>query len=383
MVMSWNKIVGHERTKRILQNSIIDNRISHAYCFTGIEGIGKDALAIQFAKVVNCIQPKVLENSIDSCETCHSCKAFESLSHPNVELVFSLPAGKSSDSKGDSIYDKMGQDQIDLIKEELLHKAENPYLPISLPNATQIKIANIREIKQKLSLSSFNGKRRFVIILNADEMNTEAANAFLKTLEEPHENITIIMITSKPESLLQTIMSRCQQIIIQPLDDKQIVRKLILDDNIDEIDAKIAARFSNGSYLKAREYVSSENKLLRNELVDILRTSLKKANFREDMVRKIEAYSKAKDKNQLSRSLQMLMFWLNDVYSLKNGAGENQIVNSDDIATLKKFAGAFGDKNIPASIEEIEYGVSLIYRNININLSLMNIFLKLRQNFIA
>jgi hypothetical protein len=101
------------------------------------------------------------------------------------------------------------------------------------------------------------------------------------------------------------------------------------------------------------------------------------------MVRKIEAYSKAKDKNQLSRSLQMLMFWLNDVYSLKNGAGENQIVNSDDIATLKKFAGAFGDKNIPASIEEIEYGVSLIYRNININLSLMNIFLKLRQNFIA
>ncbi len=380
--MSWNKIIGHERIKRILQNTILDNRVGHAYCFTGIEGIGKDALAIQFAKVVNCENPVKIDDSVDSCNVCHSCRAFDNLSHPNVELLFSLPAGKTGDTKGDSAYDKMSADQIDIIKEEIENKAKNPYLPIQIPNATQIKIASIREIKQKLSLSSFNGKRRFVIVLKAEEMNTEASNAFLKTLEEPHENITIILITSKPEALLQTIMSRCQQIVIPPLDDSHIIRKLVLDDGVSEIDAKIASRFAQGSYLRAKDYVSEENRTLRNDVVDILRTSLKKQNFRESFVKKIEVFAKPKDKNQISRSLQMLMFWLNDVFALKNGAPEDNIVNSDDKATLIKFAGAFGDKNVPLAISEIENGITLIFRNVNINLSLTTIFLKLRQIFI-
>ena len=323
-----------------------------------------------------------IDDSVDSCNVCHSCRAFDNLSHPNVELLFSLPAGKTGDTKGDSAYDKMSADQIDIIKEEIENKAKNPYLPIQIPNATQIKIASIREIKQKLSLSSFNGKRRFVIVLKAEEMNTEASNAFLKTLEEPHENITIILITSKPEALLQTIMSRCQQIVIPPLDDSHIIRKLVLDDGVSEIDAKIASRFAQGSYLRAKDYVSEENRTLRNDVVDILRTSLKKQNFRESFVKKIEVFAKPKDKNQISRSLQMLMFWLNDVFALKNGAPEDNIVNSDDKATLIKFAGAFGDKNVPLAISEIENGITLIFRNVNINLSLTTIFLKLRQIFI-
>lgn len=381
--MSWNKIVGHERTKRILQNALIENRVSHAYCFTGIAGIGKDALAIEFAKTANCEKPVIIENTIDSCGECHSCKAFDNLSHPNIELIFSLPAGKSGDTKGDSVYDKMTQDQIDLIREEIENKAKNPYMPIHLPNATQIKIASIRDVKNKLSMSSFNGKRRFVIVLKAEEMNNEASNAFLKTLEEPHDNITIIMITSKPEAMIQTIMSRCQQIIIQPLDDNQIVRKLIFDNAVSEIDARIAARFAQGSYLKAMDFVSEENRQLRNQVVDILRTSLKKQNYREDVVRKIEEFAKPKDKIQISRSLQMLMFWLNDVNAIKNGAPPNSVINTDDLETITKFQKAFGSKSIGSAINEIEQGISLIYRNVSQNLALITIFLKLRKIFIA
>ncbi|MFA7627394.1 MAG: hypothetical protein WCZ17_10150 [Candidatus Kapaibacterium sp.] len=381
--MSWNKIAGHERTKKILQNSLLENRVSHAYCFTGTEGIGKDALAIQFAKTANCAAPIIHNSNIDSCDKCHSCKAFDNLSHPNLELIFSLPAGKSSDSKSDSVYDKMSPEQIELIRDEISRKAINPYLPINLPNASQIKIAAVREIKNKLSMSSYNGKRRFVIVLKSDEMNAEAANAFLKTLEEPHENITIIMITSKPEAMMQTIMSRCQQIIIKPLDDTEIIRKLIIDDKLDEVDARIAARFAQGSYLKALEFVSAENRQLRNEVVDILRCCLKKQNYREEFIRKIEDFVKPKDKNQINRSLQMLMFWLNDVNSMVYGAEHNHIVNLDDLDTLGKFAKAFGDKQICNAVFEIEDGINLLYRNVNINIALITLFLKLRQIFIA
>lgn len=381
--MSWNKIVGHERTKRILQNSIIENRLSHAYCFIGIEGIGKDALAIQFAKVTNCESPIIEGKNIDSCDVCNSCKAFDNLSHPNIELIFSLPAGKSSDTKGDSAFDKMSPEQIETIKEEIEHKAKNPYLPIQIANATQIKIASVRDVKSKLAMSSFNGKRRFVVVLKSEEMNNEAANAFLKTLEEPHDSITIIMITSKPEALIQTIMSRCQQIIIPPLDDNHIIRKLMFDDKVSEIDARIASRFAQGSYLKALEFVSDENRLLRNQVVDILRTSLKKSKFREDFVKKVEEFAKSKDKNHISRSLQMLMFWLNDVNSVKHGASPEQIINLDDIDTILKFNSAFGSKRIDLAIAEIEKGIQLIFRNVNQNLAIITIFLKLRQIFIA
>jgi len=380
--MSWYKIAGHDKTKKILQNSIINERVGHAYCFTGIEGIGKDALAIQFAKVINCDDPIKDDNFIDSCDSCHSCKAFENLSHPNIELIFSLPAGKSGDTKGDTAYDKLSAEQIEIIKEEIEHKAKNPYLPIQIPNATQIKISSIRDVKQKLSLSSFNGKRRFVIVLKADEMNVEAENAFLKTLEEPQESITIILITSKPESLLQTIISRCQQIVVPPLDDNQIIRKLIIENNSNDVDAKIAARFAQGSYLKAVEYLSEENRTLRNEIVNILRICLKKQKFREELVQHIEVFLKNKDKNQINRVLQMLMFWLNDVNIIKITGRTENIVNSDDLQTIEKFYKAFGKKEIPAAINEIEQFVNMIYRNVNINLILITLFIKIRRIFI-
>lgn len=380
--MSWNKIVGHEKVKRILQNLIVSNRVGHAYCFTGIEGIGKDAAAFQFAKTLNCENQIIIDSYADSCDNCHSCKAFDHLSHPNLDIIFSLPAGKSGDSKDNSSYENLSQEQIDLIKEEIENKAQNNYLPIKIPNATQIKIASIRDIKYKLSLSSFNGRRRFVIILNANEMNQEASNAFLKTLEEPHENITIILITSMPESLLPTILSRCQQINFSPLGDNYIIRKLVLDDNIDEVDARLAAKFAQGSYLKALEFASSNNRMKRNEIVDILRASLKKHSYREDLMSKLENLIKSKDKNQINKSMQLLMFWLNDIAAIKSNANINMLVNFDDITTLEKFHTNFGSKNIALAIDEIENGIKMIYRNVAVNLVLITLFLKLRQIFI-
>lgn len=380
--MSWYQIIGHDKIKKILQNSIINNRISHAYCFIGIEGIGKDALAIQFAKICNCEKPIIDDGFIDSCDKCHSCISIDNLTHPNLELIFSLPTGKSSDTKGDSAYDKLSSEQIEIIKDEIENKAKNHYLPLKIPNATQIKISSIRDVKQKLSLSSFNDKRRFVIVLKADEMNIEAENAFLKTLEEPQENITIILISSKPDSLLQTIISRCQQINFSPLDENKIVRKLILDNNSNEIDAKIAARFAQGSYLKALDFLDEENRVLRNEIVNLLRISLKKVKYREELVKNLKNFLKDKDKNQINKIMQMLIFWLNDVNIIKITGNSELIINSDDIQTIQKFFKGFGSKDIPKAINEIENYITMIYRNVNVNLILISLFIKLRRIFI-
>ena len=276
----------------------------------------------------------------------------------------------------------MSSEQIEIIKDEIENKAKNHYLPLKIPNATQIKISSIRDVKQKLSLSSFNDKRRFVIVLKADEMNIEAENAFLKTLEEPQENITIILISSKPDSLLQTIISRCQQINFSPLDENKIVRKLILDNNSNEIDAKIAARFAQGSYLKALDFLDEENRVLRNEIVNLLRISLKKVKYREEFVKNLKNFLKDKDKNQINKIMQMLIFWLNDVNIIKITGNSELIINSDDIQTIQKFFKGFGNKDIPKAINEIENYITMIYRNVNINLILISLFIKLRRIFI-
>ena len=215
--MAWNAIIGQEKVKNLLQKAIIDNRIANSYCFWGLDGIGKDALAIEFAKSANCINPIIYGNTIQACDSCSSCKEITNLQSQSLEIIFSLPAGKTPDGHSDDPIAKLSDEQIDLIQEQIALKAENPYHKISIPNANQIKISSIRGLKKKLTLTSGSRGRRFVIISNADEMNSESANSFLKTLEEPHDNITIILTTSRPDTILPTILSRCQQVRCQPL----------------------------------------------------------------------------------------------------------------------------------------------------------------------
>lgn len=199
--MSWSSIIGQYRVKNILQRAIAEGRIAHAYCFWGPEGIGKDALALEFAKTLNCEQPLIRDGMAEACDTCKSCVQAAVIQHPNIQLVFSLPAAKSDDGKSVSPILKLSDDQIRLIQEQLKLKAEDPYHNITIPNATQIRIAAVRDVKKNISMSATQRGRRFVIISEADAMNQEAANAFLKTLEEPNANVTIILTTSRRDQI--------------------------------------------------------------------------------------------------------------------------------------------------------------------------------------
>ena len=146
--MAWNQIIGNDRVKIILQKAIAENRISHSYLLTGIEGIGKEAIAIQFAKTVNCLKPIIKKNSADSCDNCDSCKRFNDLSHQNFEMIFSLPTGKSADSKNDSPLSKLSDEQLNNVISEIQKKAKNNYHKISIPNANQIKVNAIEKLNE-------------------------------------------------------------------------------------------------------------------------------------------------------------------------------------------------------------------------------------------
>ena len=146
----WREVIGQYKVKKLLQKAMINNKISHAYCFSGAQGVGKEAMSLVFAKTLNCEYPIVYNDYLEACNKCPSCKMAAKLQHPNIKIIHSMPTVKLSDKY--SISDKLSDSQVDEIREQYENKANDLYKKISITKANQIKIASIREIKKKLSL---------------------------------------------------------------------------------------------------------------------------------------------------------------------------------------------------------------------------------------
>ncbi|ROL59040.1 hypothetical protein D9V86_11225 [Bacteroidetes/Chlorobi group bacterium ChocPot_Mid] len=381
--MAWKKIIGQTTVKNLLQRAILEDRIAHSYCFIGNEGVGKEAVAIEFAKVANCEQPIVLDKTIDACGHCTSCKMMATLQHPNVQMIYSLPAPKAMDSRKDNISEKLSDEQIAEIQEQNALKAVNPYHKIQLGKATQIKIAQIREVKRGLSLTPNSQGRRFILVFKAEEMTPESANAFLKTLEEPHSNTTIIMTTSEPQLILPTILSRCQQVFFQALPDEELEDYLIDTFKLDLTEAKLAVSIGQGSYTKAIEYLDEDMKSLRNNVVDLFRTALKKRIYRSELVNKLQVILTEKDKNLIDKVLIILLLWLRDAMNVINQAPEKTLINIDQLPFLKNFAKNFANLNLNKSISLVEEAIRNNWRNVNQQLLLINLFIELRREILS
>jgi DNA polymerase-3 subunit delta' len=177
--MAFRDIIGQDKAISILVRSMQRGRIASSYLFAGEPGIGKKYTAITMAKALNC-----LTSPDDACDDCPSCRKIDSGTHPDFLLIS--------------------------------------------PESGQIRIEEIRAIDEMLSLKAFEGRYKVVIVDDADTMNQYAANAFLKTLEEPPEASLIILVSSNPARLPDTIRSRCSRINFSPL-SAPACEKVILD----------------------------------------------------------------------------------------------------------------------------------------------------------
>jgi len=167
----WRNIVGHESLIGTLRTFVLTGKLPHALLFAGPAGVGKTMVAREFFKAVNC-----LDSPGDACDACRSCVKMDSGSHPDFIMV-----GPSD-------------------------------------NRTVITIEHIRGVISEVSLKPFEARFRFVVIEPAERMNNPAANALLKTLEEPPGATLIVLVTHNPILLLPTIVSRCQVLRFTPLD---------------------------------------------------------------------------------------------------------------------------------------------------------------------
>ena len=296
-IMAFNQILGQEKPKQILKNALQNSSVAHAYLFYGQESIGKKKVAIELAKSLNCI------SSIEGnpCDQCSSCKKIEKRIHPDF---FFLEPSKSSPAVREAI----------------------------------IKIEAIRELQKKLTYHPYEGKVKVGIIDDADLMNLQAANSFLKTLEEPPSATLLILISSHPFKLLPTIISRCQTIQFQPLNPeniKKILKKTLTEEMIEDSSLDFRTIRSRGSLKKALAENMEDIANLREEMVNLLE------NISFDRMDIVFSHAKswARQPDQWEMILNELMELVRDVAFLRSGCSELEILNRDIATTLKLLAG--------------------------------------------
>jgi DNA polymerase III subunit delta' len=375
--MSWNNILGQERVKTILRDIYIQERIPNAFLFYGNEGVGKEATAIELAKTLNCTtNENNEERNFEPCNECSNCRTIDKLQHTNIKLVFALPRGKNETEHDDNPLNKMTPDDLINIKNELLEKAKNKYYPVNIQGANEIRMISIRDIKKTLSLASTSGAYRVIVISNAEKMNVESANAFLKILEEPPKNTLFILTTSKKDNILPTILSRCQELFFDTLSNEDVLKGLNhYFSGIGE-KAEFLARLSKGSFSNAIKMLDENYNDIRNNNVDFLRLIL--SNKYPQIFSELDELIAAKDKVKIEFKLVLLMNWFRDIILVKEGL-KDIITNSDQLEAIESFYNRLPKSDLFKAIEEVEYAIQLMQQNVSLQLILYNMMINLRK----
>jgi DNA polymerase-3 subunit delta' len=362
-------VLGQKRVKLQLQSVLKSGRLPHAYLFYGPEGVGKDAMAIELARVLHCER-----GGEEACGICEACRQLATLQHPDVRFITALPVGKDED-KDDGPLDKLTAEELRAIQTELQEKGKDPYRRISMPRATGIKLSSVRDIRREAPLSISGNKRRLFILSHAEMLTDVAKHALLKTLEEPPPHCMLILTTPNREELLPTIISRCQQVRFDPLTEEQIAVALAERDGVEQAQAALLARLSGGSFTRARELLGDDLMQEREEVLEFVRRSV--VAHHADVGRIIDAVAEEKGRTRVTRFLHLLLIWFRDALVL---AREGTIINIDQEEPLKKFLAHYPNTDFPAILAEIDRAISLVERNVYIKLILYNLAGQLKAN---
>jgi DNA polymerase-3 subunit delta' len=280
--MNFEAFIGNRKIIDRLRRKLREARFPHGLIFSGPDGVGKHTCALMIAKALNCLNA----SPGDFCGQCAACRKIESGSHPDVVTV--------------SVEDE----------------------------ATQIKIAQIRQLLNTLELQPLEGRNKIFIIHPADLLNVEAANALLKGLEEPPENSFFILITVNVHELLLTVRSRCQVYNFTPLSLDEIRQHGIADE--------LTVRWSQGSIGRARSLNIAELKTERAIVLDFMETV---ANAKEEHFQDLMGVSAelGRAKQEFESRLAIMAVLIADLLYIKEGAQE-RLVNVDIRDQLVKLA---------------------------------------------
>jgi DNA polymerase-3 subunit delta' len=242
--MLFQDIIGQERLKTKLRESVHNKRVAHAQMLLGTSGSGSLALALAYAQFLACTD----RGAQDSCGECSSCRRYAKLEHPDLQLIF--PKNRTGEDEG------IGYSSKDFVIRFREAVVENPYLSLQewlqglgIENKQGIiNVNDSREILANLSYKAYEAEYRVIIVWMAEQMNTESANKLLKVLEEPPARTVFLFTSDSTENMLATILSRVQTHRLDRLRHAEVLEGLLSSGMVNEDQATLVAHLADGDY---------------------------------------------------------------------------------------------------------------------------------------
>ncbi|HXG85065.1 MAG TPA: DNA polymerase III subunit delta' [Pyrinomonadaceae bacterium] len=331
----FDKLIGNAPVKEIMRRMLGSQRVPHSLIFAGAEGVGKKRFALELAKTFVCRNPQ----NFEACDSCAAC---------NRAGKFTFPAADKKDDFERVVF------------------SEHPDVGTVIPYKNSILIEAIRELETEANFRPYEAGARFFIIDDAEKLSSakdNAANALLKTLEEPPPTSYIFLVTSRPDALLPTILSRCQTLRFAPVPAKEIETHLLSTKKFSPDDAELLAQLSAGSIGRALRTDSNKLREGRDAMLKILDSILVRQD-RSVLLRAAEDMNDAKNKDSYDASLETLETLIHDVWTLRLG-NKGRIVNADIEKQLTNLAERADAKRLAAWLVQIE----TMRENFNVNLN--------------
>jgi len=329
--MRFDPIRGQDGPLAILKKALESDRVPTSYLFTGPDGCGRKMAAVAMAASLNC------ESGPLACGVCASCHLYAAGNHPDLHLI-----GTAEGKRG-------------------------------------ILIEQVREqILEKAYLKPMIGDTSTFIVEDAQLMNTNAASAFLKTLEEPPGTSHFILIAPHRESVPPTITSRCQVLPFRPL-GKKVLNDLLTEQGVPAADARLLSSMAGGSMERALAF--HEDGTLQDgtgKFEPFL------ALHDQGVGRLLDLSQRwSKNRQEALKTLELMIQWYRDLLILAEGGNENQILNPAHIPALREAAGETSGYHIAAALESIEDAREALEANANIQLTLDSLLLTVRDQTIS
>lgn len=349
----------HEEIKKKMRLMVDEARVPHAILFTENSGNGAIDIALNFVKYLFCTDKK----DGAPCGKCSNCSMVEHLAHPDLHFAFPTnTAGGQSKKKSVEEYYPQWRELVNSNR-FFGEKELNAALGIDNKSGT-ISVADAAEIMRKLSLSSYGGGAKVMLVMFPEKMNTDAANKLLKSLEEPSPDTCFLLISHSPQKILKTVLSRCLRIEVPPVDTLEVADILVSDFKADKEEAALAAKRSCGSVGKALEILDEMHNEEANECIfmDIMRSC--RSNSLYDTLlegERLAAAGRENIKAELVNGLEITRKLL----MLNLGLEEISFVSATESAELAKFKGILNKSSLYRLRDYIESSIRLIERNVN------------------
>ena len=327
---TWDQLEELQPTVlKMLKNSLVKNRVAHAYLFEGMRGTGKKEVGLLFTKALFC---ESLMDGYKPCEECNNCRRINSGNHPDVHIVE--------------------------------------------PDGLSIKVDQIRNLQAEFSKKGVESLKKVYLISHADKMSVSASNSLLKFLEEPSPGTVAFLLTEQQQQILPTILSRCQILAFHPLAPQLMVKQLV-ENGIEPVNAPLLAQLTNNLdeaiKLNVDEWFAQAQKIVV-KLFEVL-----KKNPLEAMVTlQGDWFLHFKEKEQIQRGLDLLLLIFKDLLYIQLDK-EEQIVFIQESERLKQFALKTSGRRLSDQMSAILDAKRKLQANMNPQLMMEQLVLKLQE----